>query len=162
VVEFLDHEVGEVPKTLSTLGPSKFRVTFDDKKLAEKAVGLNERRVEGTNKKIRATLVESRVSLWEAISYITEKLEADDRKSMKMGNPPAKESHEYRRRTWVVEGEVQETQTGVAEVKEQKIAPDKGRQNPPQDHPGWKPGATISSRTLSPTTTRARTHPGGR
>jgi len=63
VVEFLDHEVGEVPKTLSTLGPSKFRVTFDDKKLAEKAVGLNERRVEGTNKKIRATLVESRVSL---------------------------------------------------------------------------------------------------
>jgi hypothetical protein len=54
------------------------------------------------------------------------------RHSAPLRNPPARESHEYRRRTWVVEGGVQETQTGVAEVKQQKIAPDKGRQNPPK------------------------------
>ena len=51
VVDFLNGEVGDVPKSLLKLIPTTYRATFDAKKTAEKAVGLNERRLEGTTKK---------------------------------------------------------------------------------------------------------------
>ena len=96
IVEFLNSEVGDVPKSLTMVAPTKCRVTFESKKAAQKAVGLKERRLEG-GKKIRATIFESRATLWDAISFITEKLEAEERKAMKMRNPHTKENQEYRR-----------------------------------------------------------------
>ena len=110
-------------------------MTFESKKAAEKAVGLNERRLEG-GKKIRATLVESRATLWDAIRFITEKLEAEERKAMKMGHPHPKENQEYRRRTWVVEGEAQKSQASVAglmaEPKPDRARQAEGSSSPPQ------------------------------
>ena len=90
VVDFLNGEVGDVPKSLLKLTPTTYRVTFDAKKTAEKAVGLNERRLEGTAQKIRATILQSRANLLDAINFITENLEAEERKAMKMGNPTKK------------------------------------------------------------------------
>jgi hypothetical protein len=114
VMEFLVESVGGPPKTLVMEGTSKCKVTYDDKKLAEKVVCLNERRLEGMGgRKIRAAAVEARMTLDDAISHISQKLEDEERKFMKLGHP------KEQRRTWVVEGEPVRTiqPASVQEVK---------------------------------------------
>jgi hypothetical protein len=149
-VEFLAHEVGETPKTLNMQGPSRCRVTFQDKKVAERVVGLNERRVEeGSGKKIRATLVETRVNLWEAMNFVTEKLEEDERKSLKLG-PQKEQQQEYRRRAYAVGLEPETPQMAVTEVRaEQKNTQGKGGDPPRAPNPPLKP--PVQPQVLSPT-----------
>ena len=160
VVDFFNGEVGDVPKILLKLTPTTYCATFDAKKTAEKAVGLNERRLEGTGKKIRATLVESRANLWDAISFITEKLEAEERKAMKMGNSHQKEHHECRRRTWVVEGEPQESQASVAgvkaEPKSEKVKQQEVSNPPPQPQSQPQPSQPPQIEARGPSPPHAR------
>jgi hypothetical protein len=150
IVEFLAHEVGETPKTLNMQGPSRCRVTFQDKKVAERVVGLNERRVEeGSGKKIRATLVETRVNLWEAMNFVTEKLEEDERKSLKLG-PQKEQQQEYRRRAYAVGLEPETSQIAVTEVRaEQKNTQGKG--GDPSRAPNPPPKPPVQPQVPSPT-----------
>ena len=76
--------MGSPQKTLVTLTPTKCKVSYDDKHKAEKVLGLNERKLEGSGgRKIRAWAVEARVTMWEAISHIQDKLESEERKQLK-------------------------------------------------------------------------------
>jgi hypothetical protein len=110
ILGFLHDQVGASPKNLVILGPTKCKVTYEDKRHAEKVVALNERRIEGSGgRKIRAAAVEARVTLWEAINYIQEKLETEDRKQLKKSYPV-----EQQRRTYAVEGELRPNEVQAA------------------------------------------------
>ena len=137
ILGFLQEYVGASPKSLTTLSPTKCKVTYEDKRHAGKVVALNERKVEGSQgRKIRASAVEARVTLWEAINFIQEKLEAEDRKQLKRGYP------EYQRRAYAVEGESRNAE--VQAVKLNPVEEQRGRDPHPRDTPPRREPSTHS------------------
>ena len=150
VLEFLVEAIGGPPKMLIMEGNSKCRVVYDDKKLAEKVVCLNERRLEGMGgRKIRAAAVEARMTLQDAINHISQKLEDEERKIMKLGHP------KEQRRTWVIVGTEQAKEPQPASVQEvkaeeiRKASPAK-RDSPPTGRPSTPPTWNGSSRDNTP------------
>ena len=121
--------------------PTKCKVTYDDKRKAEKVLGLNERKLDGSGcRKIRACAVEARVTLWEAINHIQDKLESEERKQLKKNWPS--ESHQpshQPRRTYVVEGELHSDN----EVRVVKSEPPRSPEN--RTRPQAPPATPVQS-----------------
>ena len=126
-------------KKIEHVTGNKWKVTWAEKDGAEKMLRLNGRMVgaQGQQGRLRVQQMETRLRTDEVITYITDRLETSERKSLKI---PAKDFQQARRTNLV------EFSEESAQVQEESTPPSSGRQTPSPR----RDGATSAKTHVAP------------